>query len=288
MDATGGKGKTGQYFHTANVREGEDGYDTIEWIASQPWSSGRVAMTGSSHGGIVQTAALLTRPPHLRAIWVDVAPTNIFAHQSREGGAMSLQMFGALFLHAYDSQEIRDDPVAREEVVRGWENIVELIDAMPLAADQTPLKHVPNLEKVLLHYSRDGEYNGFFGHKKSVTRNPISTWLLTCLRSTPVAGTIHLLSRPPVSLQQWPPGTGHRRNSSWDPGPTTGCVPVRPVPVTSISVRRLVSETRSTTNADSVGLIAGSKTLITVPSMTHRYRFLSWAVAMENAMPSGV
>ena len=156
---------TGQYFHTANVREGEDGYDTIEWIASQPWSSGRVAMTGSSHGGIVQTAALLTRPPHLRAIWVDVAPTNIFAHQSREGGAMSLQMFGALFLHAYDSQEIRDDPVAREEVVRGWENIVELIDAMPLSADQTPLKHVPNLEKVLLHYSRDGEYNGFWSQE---------------------------------------------------------------------------------------------------------------------------
>ena len=46
----------GQYFHTANVREGEDGYDTIEWIASQPWSSGRVAMTGSSHGCLLYTS----------------------------------------------------------------------------------------------------------------------------------------------------------------------------------------------------------------------------------------
>ena len=68
----------GSYFHTANVHEGEDGHDTIEWIAAQPWSNGKVGMTGSSHGGIVQTVASLTRPPHLTAIWVDVAPTNIF------------------------------------------------------------------------------------------------------------------------------------------------------------------------------------------------------------------
>src|SRR5215218_2847000 len=30
---------TGQYFHTVNPSEGPDGYDTIEWIAAQPWSS---------------------------------------------------------------------------------------------------------------------------------------------------------------------------------------------------------------------------------------------------------
>ncbi len=38
---------TGQYFHTVNPNEGRDGYDTIEWIAAQPWSDGRVGMTGS-------------------------------------------------------------------------------------------------------------------------------------------------------------------------------------------------------------------------------------------------
>src|SRR5437870_10599434 len=29
----------GEYFHTANVREGVDGFDTIEWIAAKPWSN---------------------------------------------------------------------------------------------------------------------------------------------------------------------------------------------------------------------------------------------------------
>lgn len=150
---------TGQYHHTANPLEGQDGYDTVEWIADQPWSSGRVGMVGSSHGGIVQTAASLHRPPHLTAIWVDVAPTNIFAHQSREGGAMSLQMFGALFMHAYDSQEIRDDPAAQREVIEGWEGIGWLVSEMPFRPGETPLRRVPNLEKVLFHYYYDGEYN---------------------------------------------------------------------------------------------------------------------------------
>ena len=36
----------GEYFHTANVREGVDGFDTIEWIAAKPWSNGKLGMVG--------------------------------------------------------------------------------------------------------------------------------------------------------------------------------------------------------------------------------------------------
>ena len=79
---------TGQYFHTANKTEGPDGYDTIEWAAAQSWSNGRTGMVGSSHGGIVQNMASLYRPPHLSALWVDVAPTNAFKWEARQGGAM--------------------------------------------------------------------------------------------------------------------------------------------------------------------------------------------------------
>ena len=42
---------TGDYFHTATPQQGEDGYDTIEWIAAQPWSNGRVGMVGCSYAG---------------------------------------------------------------------------------------------------------------------------------------------------------------------------------------------------------------------------------------------
>jgi uncharacterized protein len=76
-------------------------------------------MLGSSHVAMVQTAAALYRPPHLSAIWPDVGPINIYAHMSREGGAMALHMFGALFLHAQDSQEAQRHPAAWQTII-GW------------------------------------------------------------------------------------------------------------------------------------------------------------------------
>ncbi len=96
---------TGEYAHTANPKEGPDGHDTVEWIAGQSWSNGRVGMVGSSHSGIVQNVAALHRPPHLTALWVDVAPTSAFDWEARQGGAQALQMYAALFLHGYDAQE---------------------------------------------------------------------------------------------------------------------------------------------------------------------------------------
>jgi hypothetical protein len=49
-------------------QEGPDGSDTIDWIAEQPWSNGRVAMAGSSYLGIVQWWAAVQNNAHLDAI----------------------------------------------------------------------------------------------------------------------------------------------------------------------------------------------------------------------------
>jgi putative CocE/NonD family hydrolase len=46
----------------------QDGYDTVEWAASQPWSDGKVGMFGASHGGLAAWLAAMSRPPHLVAI----------------------------------------------------------------------------------------------------------------------------------------------------------------------------------------------------------------------------
>ncbi|MEI7700267.1 MAG: CocE/NonD family hydrolase, partial [Planctomycetia bacterium] len=48
--------------------EGQDGYDTIEWITQQTWCNGRVGMTGGSYVGAVQWQAAVERPPGLVAI----------------------------------------------------------------------------------------------------------------------------------------------------------------------------------------------------------------------------
>lgn len=48
--------------------EGRDGYDTIEWAAVQPWSSGKVGTFGLSYPGAVQWLAAVESPPHLLAM----------------------------------------------------------------------------------------------------------------------------------------------------------------------------------------------------------------------------
>ncbi|HJU72410.1 MAG TPA: CocE/NonD family hydrolase [Gemmatimonadaceae bacterium] len=49
-------------------QEGKDGYDTIEWAASQPWSTGDVGTFGLSYPGAVQWLAAVESPPHLKAM----------------------------------------------------------------------------------------------------------------------------------------------------------------------------------------------------------------------------
>ncbi len=66
QDVRGRHGSQG-VFESA-MQEGPDGNDTINWIAEQPWSNGRVAMAGGSYLGLAQWWAALQDNPHLAAI----------------------------------------------------------------------------------------------------------------------------------------------------------------------------------------------------------------------------
>lgn len=71
--------------------EGQDGYDTIEWITRQPWSNGRVGMMGGSYVGAVQWQAAVERPPGL----VVIAPQATWSSFYRNlylGGAVRLSL----------------------------------------------------------------------------------------------------------------------------------------------------------------------------------------------------
>ncbi|MEO7649983.1 MAG: CocE/NonD family hydrolase, partial [Bryobacteraceae bacterium] len=49
-------------------QETPDGDDTLNWIARQTWSDGKVGMVGGSYLGIVQWKAAVSGNPHLKAI----------------------------------------------------------------------------------------------------------------------------------------------------------------------------------------------------------------------------
>jgi uncharacterized protein len=55
-----------------------DGYDTIEWLARQPWCNEKVGMLGYSHPGAAQYEAAVTTPPHLACTIPAQAPGNYY------------------------------------------------------------------------------------------------------------------------------------------------------------------------------------------------------------------
>jgi uncharacterized protein len=60
------------------AHERKDGYDTIDWIARQGWSDGKIGMIGGSYGGWVQWAAAVAAHPALKCIVPQVSPPDLF------------------------------------------------------------------------------------------------------------------------------------------------------------------------------------------------------------------
>jgi uncharacterized protein len=60
------------------ITEANDGYDTIDWIVSQPWSNGIVGMFGDSYYGFTQWAAVSSGHRALRAIAPRVTSAELF------------------------------------------------------------------------------------------------------------------------------------------------------------------------------------------------------------------
>jgi X-Pro dipeptidyl-peptidase len=68
-----GTGESGGCYDYGGKREKETAYDIVEWIAKQPWSTGKIGMIGGSYDGTTAMAAAVTRPPHLTTIVPEAA-----------------------------------------------------------------------------------------------------------------------------------------------------------------------------------------------------------------------
>ncbi len=68
VDARGTGGSEGINTDEYMPIEQQDGYDTVEWLAQQPWSNGNVGMMGASYSGFTALQVATHRPAHLKAI----------------------------------------------------------------------------------------------------------------------------------------------------------------------------------------------------------------------------
>ncbi len=72
------------------AHEDEDGYDTVEWAARLPKSTGRVGMYGLSYVGATQMLASVAAPPHLTCIAPGMTSSEYYDGWTYRGGAYHL------------------------------------------------------------------------------------------------------------------------------------------------------------------------------------------------------
>lgn len=144
--------------------EVEDGDDTLNWIAAQPWSNGDAAMTGGSYLGYVQWAAAASGNPHLKAMLSSVCSGSPFVDVPRRGGCFNSGMLAWAF--AVSGQRMDAEKMVRDD----WDevlNIRPLEDLAPKALGYD----VPFLRKWISHMDCDelwqrGSWKERFGARR--------------------------------------------------------------------------------------------------------------------------
>ncbi|HLE11518.1 MAG: hypothetical protein A2504_05835 [Bdellovibrionales bacterium RIFOXYD12_FULL_39_22] len=85
----GTHGSEGQYklFHPHEIN---DGYDTIEWAATQSFCDGKIGVTGTSYDGFTSLAAAISNHPALKVVLAGGSPSNLATDAFMPNGILIL------------------------------------------------------------------------------------------------------------------------------------------------------------------------------------------------------
>lgn len=126
--------------------EGQDGYDTLEWIAQQSWSNGRVGTWGASYVGAVQYQAAAENPTGL-AVMCPTATWNSFYRNIYHGGAARLALIATAATSLYP-------PPAGKALPVDWYKV--LLTNPLTKLDLNIGWSIPWLRTILTHNQPDG------------------------------------------------------------------------------------------------------------------------------------
>jgi uncharacterized protein len=145
-----------------HAHEGSDGFDTLQWLAGQPWCDGAVGMWGGSYMGFTQWQAAVRGAPALRAI----APVMSSADPYRapwysSGGALSQDAvltwgtLSALRNLGRDLADGRGDESDARVLMAGLADPRLLHEPLPVAERDAMTRNLPWVGEVLGHPERD-------------------------------------------------------------------------------------------------------------------------------------
>jgi len=137
------------------VNEINDGYDSIEWLADQPWCTGKVGTYGISYVGATQWLAAKAKPPSLAAMAPGFTAADYHEGWAWQGGAFELGFnlswaTGALSAANWGklSRDIGKGPSDLESLIR-------VKDDLNSGFSHLPVKDLPHLKDGIAPYYYD-------------------------------------------------------------------------------------------------------------------------------------
>jgi len=143
------------------LSDGEDGYDTVEWLATQPWCNGKVATMGLSYAAHTQGSLACLNPPALAAMVIDSgAFSNAYLSGIRSGGAFEMKQVTWAFNQAKLSPLAKADATVRAALDQ--ENLLDWFKMMPWKPGHSPVRYVPEYEDYLFEQWTHGAFDGYW------------------------------------------------------------------------------------------------------------------------------
>ena len=153
QDTRGRYSSGGEFYPFLN--EMDDGYDTIEWCANQPWSTGKVGMFGRSYVGATQWLAALGHHPALVAIAPGLTSSDYHEGWTYQGGAMAWGFAVSWTLAQLTLANLGNIARTKDVPPDTSQKLLKAIDGMEDSFRMIPAKDFPHLQGGLATYFYD-------------------------------------------------------------------------------------------------------------------------------------
>ncbi|MEP6778709.1 MAG: CocE/NonD family hydrolase, partial [Gemmatimonadaceae bacterium] len=166
LQDTRGRYKSEGVFSKVQPVDATDGYDVIEWLAKQPWSSGQVGMWGSSFAAHMEAGAVQLHPPSLRTLVINMGGlSNGWDHGVRYRGTyeMGRQLTWAWGQLLADARSEDVKKLLEKEKVEDWYNV------QPMRRGLNPLSVAPEYEGWYFDFFEHADYDAFW-------KDPMLAW----------------------------------------------------------------------------------------------------------------
>jgi putative CocE/NonD family hydrolase len=146
-------------FEKYDARDATDGYDVIQWLASQPFTTGAVGMWGTSYAAHTQADAAKLNPPALRTLVINMGGmSNAWDHSVRFRGAFEM---GRQLTWAWQQAD-EDAPSPTVKAALASQKVTDWYAAQPFRKGLNPLSVAPEYEAYYLDEQNNADYGAYW------------------------------------------------------------------------------------------------------------------------------